>query len=505
MRSAELVELYVRGLSTLLGARAVSVYLPAAPRGIALSHDGADRPLPELADLAQAERFAEAAAAEAARLRSTRPGTTGVELPSRVPDGRLIGIFSGPPSACPTGAADARPRARTATVPSCGWACARARHPARSRCLPRRQASGPLESPLSWLLGFAGVLGRHSVRVSEILDDPVTGLSARVEFQADLERAVEDALAEERPLTLLMINPDEFAAVNHRLNREHADDVVREIADRLRARHRSSDVVARYGSVVFTSLLAGADAIEGRRRAQEVLDSLHERPFAGGAVPLRFSLGLACLEPGDKRVRGALDLIRRADAALGAAKNQGGGAIVVWQPRPPRKRGYLDRSRHLHRRHRQGLPQHGGALRHHRGAGEGRRAARALGARGRGAARRHEARARRAVRVARRRAARPGVRISHRAWTSTPVESLDTSAEERRLLDTAVHKRRTAWLRGGGAATRRGFRCCRCSRARPAWASSTSRAAPPPPRSRDRPRVLEALATQVRWRSTARG
>ena len=44
-------------------------------------------------------------------------------------------------------------------------------------------------------------------------------------------------------------------------------------------------VVARYGSVVFTSLLAGADAAEGRRRAQEILDGLHESPFAGGAVP----------------------------------------------------------------------------------------------------------------------------------------------------------------------------------------------------------------------------
>jgi diguanylate cyclase (GGDEF)-like protein len=450
MRSAELVELYVRGLSTLLGARAVSVYLPAAPRGIALSHDGADRPLPELADLAQAERFAEAAAAEAARLRSTRPGTTGVELPSRVPDGRLIGIFSGPPERVP----DRRGGRATARANGHGpelWLGLRtSATPGPFALPPPPPGIRSLESPLSWLLGFAGVLGRHSVRVSEILDDPVTGLSARVEFQADLERAVEDALAEERPLTLLMINPDEFAAVNHRLNREHADDVVREIADRLRARHRSSDVVARYGSVVFTSLLAGADAIEGRRRAQEVLDSLHERPFAGGAVPLRFSLGLACLEPGDKRVRGALDLIRRADAALGAAKNQGGGAIVVWQPRLSEEAGYLDRLSGIFT---------GRLAKDYRNMAVLSDTIAVL-AKG-GEPRELSVRVVEGLHAAMK-PERVGLfewpddggprlvyGISRSGLTSTPVESLDTSAEERRLLDTAVHKRRTAWLRGG--------------------------------------------------------
>src|SRR5688572_23583255 len=99
MRSADLVGLYVRGLSTLLGARAVSVYVPKAPRGSALSHDGADGPLPELADLAQAERFAAEAAGQAARLRAQ--GTDGVELPSRDAGGRLIGIFASPPERVP--------------------------------------------------------------------------------------------------------------------------------------------------------------------------------------------------------------------------------------------------------------------------------------------------------------------------------------------------------------------------------------------------------------------
>jgi diguanylate cyclase (GGDEF)-like protein len=446
MRSADLVGLYVRGLSTLLGARAVSVYLPRAPRGSALSHDGPDGPLPELADLAQAERFATAVASDAARLRAV--GTDGVELPSRAPDGRLIGIFASPPEHVPD-----RRLGRAARTNSHGpelWLGLRTGSAPAPFALPSPPtAMRPLESPLSWLLGFAGILGRHSVRVSEILDDPVTGLSARVEFQADLERAVEAALADEGPLTLLMINPDAFGAVNHRLSREHADEVVREIADRLRARHRASDVVARYGSVVFTSLLAGADAVEGRRRAQEILDGLHERPFAAGAVPLRFSLGLACLEPGDKRVRGALDLIRRADAALGAAKSQGGGAIVAWQPRLEEEAGYLDRlsgifTGRLAKDYRN-MAVLSDTIAVLAKGGEARELAERV-VEGLHAAMKPE---------------RVGLfewpdeggprlvcGISRSGLTSTPVESLDTSAEEKSLLDSAVAKRRTAWLRG---------------------------------------------------------
>ena len=135
MRSADLVGLYVRGLSTLLGARAVSVYLPRAPRGSALSHDGPDGPLPELADLAQAERFATAAAADAARLRAA--GTDGVELPSRAPGGRLIGIFAGAPERVPD-RRGGRAAARTSVHGPELWLGLRTGAPLRpSRCLPR--------------------------------------------------------------------------------------------------------------------------------------------------------------------------------------------------------------------------------------------------------------------------------------------------------------------------------------------------------------------------------
>ena len=96
--------------------------------------------------------------------------------------------------------------------------------------------------------------------------------------------------------------------------------------------------------------------------------------------------------------------------------------------------------------------------------------------------------------------------ISRSGLTSTPVESLDTSAEERRLLDSAVAKRRTAFSCAAAPATTRSASRCRCSRTSGAWACCTSRAAPPPPRS-TRPTSCSwrRSPARSRWRSTARG
>jgi hydrogenase-4 transcriptional activator len=349
MRSTDLLGLYVRGLCSLLGARVVSVYVPASPVGPDLAHDGPLEPVPELSDLSQAARFLEDIEREVWKLRGVRPGLAGIEAPSRAGDGRLIGIFSGLPTRLPD-------RRQPRSVPDASdglpphgpelWLGLRLEDDAERtplvRLPPRPDAVRALEAPWAWLLGFAGVLARHSRRVSQILDDPVTGLPARAEFQVDLERAVDAALEDERPLTLLMINPNDFNALNDRMSREDADQVVREIADRLRACHRRSDQVARYGSVVFTSILGGADRAEGLRRATEILEQLHGREYFRGTVRLRFSLGVASFEPGDREVRGALDLIRRADTALGIAKRNGGG-MGTWQPGEDEETGYHDR------------------------------------------------------------------------------------------------------------------------------------------------------------------
>jgi hydrogenase-4 transcriptional activator len=353
MKSADPFGGYIRGLCSLVGARGASVYVPSPPgpaAGAMLSHEGKGPPIPELADLAQAAAFLQSVATDVAGLREAALGLAVVELPTRDPEGRLFGALSPLRGWVPDRRQSGR-RPREAGEPAAEgtpvadvWVGFRMGIDDPPLQLPPR-AREPRAMPAAWgwLLGFVGELARHGRRVSQILDDPVTGLPGRAEFQVDLERTVENALAKDTPLALLMVNPDGFAAVNERMSREGADGVIREIAGRLQAAHRSSDLVVRYGSLVFASVLVDTDREEGMRRTEEVLERLQERAFVGGQLPLRFSVGLACLEPGDRDVRTPLDLIRRADAALSAAKRAGGGRIRAWQPGADEDAGYVDR------------------------------------------------------------------------------------------------------------------------------------------------------------------
>jgi hydrogenase-4 transcriptional activator len=350
MRSADLFGRYVRGLASLLGVKGVSLYVPGSPLGIGatLRHDGEAPPVLELIDAPSAEQFARDAAPALRKLRDAAPEIAAVEVPSATPDGRLIAILAQPSARVPDRRQPGRPAANIEApqMESAGvdvWLGLRIPdETAAAMRLPERP-SGPrsVDAEWGWLLGFAGELSRHVSRVSQILDDPVTGLPGRAEFQVDLERALDQALQKDAPLALLMVNPDDFNAVNERTSREAADEVVKEMARRLQACHRGSDRVSRYGGVVFASILGDTGRAEALRRGAQILEEMHARPFTTG-VSLRFSLGLASREVGEKGVRRALDLIRRADAALSAAKLGGGGRIVGWEP-AHEEEGQLDR------------------------------------------------------------------------------------------------------------------------------------------------------------------
>jgi hydrogenase-4 transcriptional activator len=351
MRSADLFGRYVRGLASLLGVKGVTVYVPGLPlgSGSTLRHDGEFPPIRELMDAPSAEQFARDVAPVLRGLRDLAPEITAVEVPSGTPDGRLIAILSQPSARLPErrqAGLSAPPDRENPLLSAAGvdlWLGLRIPDEAAAamRLPPRPSGPRAVDAEWGWLLGFAGELGRHASRVSQILDDPVTGLPGRAEFQVDLERALEQALQRDAPLALLMVNPDDFNAVNERMSRESADEVVKEIALRLQASHRGSDRVCRYGGVVFASILGETGRTEGLRRGAQILEEMHARPFTTG-VSLRFSLGLACRESGEKGVRRALDLIRRADAALSAAKLAGGGRIVGWEA-AHEEEGQLDR------------------------------------------------------------------------------------------------------------------------------------------------------------------
>jgi diguanylate cyclase (GGDEF)-like protein len=197
---------------------------------------------------------------------------------------------------------------------------------------------------LASLLDLGGVLVWYARQISSILDDPVTGLAGRAEFQASLNHAFETARESGQPLSLLFVNPDDFTAVNENNGHEAGDRVLREIGERLSKTQRASDAIAKYGGAIFASFLPDTHISSARIVAEKIWSRLSEARYLDGSVRLGISVGVAEFDPEKQDVEGPLELIRRADKALNAAKRFGGDHVVAWDPELEAKDlGSLDR------------------------------------------------------------------------------------------------------------------------------------------------------------------
>jgi len=344
IEASELLRSYVRILRRLSGADGLSLFVPASASGSApaiLIHDGEGAPLPELRDLETA-----AAAVQALIGGASLPSGPSWARPSADEDGALVPLPSAPFAA--VWPEESRPRsnrgrrrndpAADARRPPAAWLGLRfpsGAGPLADRLPPRGPAEGAAGWWWMWLLALGGELAGHAVQVSVVLRDPVTGVPGRAAFQGVLAEELEKARLHRRPLGLLLVNPDDFAAVNQRFGRDAGDEIIREMVARLRGALRSADLVAKYGGVVYGAVLLDTPPARARDVADKVRQSLAEPAYRGGAVPLHLSVGVATFDPADDDVRQPLDLIRRADQALNAAKRAGGARVAVWDPEWP--------------------------------------------------------------------------------------------------------------------------------------------------------------------------
>ena len=171
----------------------------------------------------------------------------------------------------------------------------------------------------------------HGTAASAAAHDGLTGLRNRRDFDERLEAFWDQATSRAEPLTILMLDVDQFKAFNDRYGHQAGDDVLRRVAGAMRLAARGSDVVARYGGEEFVMLAQGLDepaaaALGERiRSAVEQLAITHEG--AGGAPVVTASIGIAHVVPQpDRSAAGALQL---ADENLYLAKRQGRNLCVA--------------------------------------------------------------------------------------------------------------------------------------------------------------------------------
>ena len=173
---------------------------------------------------------------------------------------------------------------------------------------------------------------REEALTWEVDHDPLTGLLSRRSFDRLLERAIATPREPDAAVSLLMVDLDDFKAVNDQLGHATGDRVLVTVAERLRAVLRRGDPVARWGGDEFAAVVeTDARGLRAGGVAQRLLSATREQlPLEVGPFLVHASIGVAVWRPGDA----ARSLPHRADRALYAAKAAGGDRWCLdgWAP-----------------------------------------------------------------------------------------------------------------------------------------------------------------------------
>ena len=167
----------------------------------------------------------------------------------------------------------------------------------------------------------------HKVRLLSLTDE-FTGLPNRRAFMRRLEDEIGRAQRYTTPLTLIIIDLDEFKAINDSYGHAAGDDVLRCYAANVLSVFRHHDMVARYGGEEFSVLLPNTVAAGALCAIAKVQNRVTKTQWehAGSAFSLpTFSAGVTLYIPRESPE----DLIGRADRALYRAKHQGRNRVEV--------------------------------------------------------------------------------------------------------------------------------------------------------------------------------
>ncbi len=152
--------------------------------------------------------------------------------------------------------------------------------------------------------------------------DTLTGVSSRLRWFEFGSTEFARHQRYHRPLALLVADLDFFKRVNDTFGHEAGDRVLMKFADVLRAESRASDVVGRLGGEEFGMLLPETGVWAAQEVARRIVETCRhiEMESEGPPMTCSCSIGLAEAAPSDGSLE---EILRRADAALYLAKNEG--------------------------------------------------------------------------------------------------------------------------------------------------------------------------------------
>lgn len=167
--------------------------------------------------------------------------------------------------------------------------------------------------------------------VHQSMHDHLTNLGNRAQLRVRTEQALARWLFHNEPFCLLVVDINDFKAINDSLGHVIGDKALKEVADRIVDSCRRGDTVVRVDGDEFAVLIEGVAAAD--EQAQVIADRVSiavQQPMRieGRRIALRASIGLACVS---ERVSQADDIMRNADLALSSAKQTRASGIVQFE------------------------------------------------------------------------------------------------------------------------------------------------------------------------------
>lgn len=171
---------------------------------------------------------------------------------------------------------------------------------------------------------------RYQEAIRSALTDGLTGAGNRISLENVMSRELDLAARYHQPLSILMLDLDHFKSINDSYGHAAGDQVLKSVAQTIRATSRCADMTFRFGGEEFVVLLNKTDA-EGATITAERLRST----IAGlsciydkNDIPVTISVGIAVFGGNETKE----ELLSRADKALYIAKANGRNQIIMAEP-----------------------------------------------------------------------------------------------------------------------------------------------------------------------------
>lgn len=196
----------------------------------------------------------------------------------------------------------------------------------RSTYIPQRTADGRVDGFIGMTTDITDQKNAEQKLEALATQDALTGLPNRRLFERRMGDTLERGRRTAFDSALLFVDIDHFKSINDSQGHAAGDDLLRQVAERMRAQVRDTDLVARYAGDEFVVVLQGPIAIDHAESVGRKLADVFAVPFtcAGRQLYVTASIGVSCFS-GKDTMEAALS---RADRAVYIAKERGRAQMV---------------------------------------------------------------------------------------------------------------------------------------------------------------------------------